>query len=103
LTLDVNGKGVVCNSVATYGGSPEYVQKKAMGHAHSATEHISKMSICGGNKLGVKELKKGQVWNLKAYYDYTKYKGMLHGDGKQSTVMGIAIMYVRVKPGQTYG
>lgn len=88
--------------MASYGGSPEYIQTKAMGHAHSATEHISKMSICMGNSLNMKQLKKGQVWNLKAYYDYNKYKGMLHGDGKQSTVMGIAIMYVKVKPGQTY-
>ncbi|KAF2435222.1 hypothetical protein EJ08DRAFT_730321 [Tothia fuscella] len=102
LTLDVSGTGVVCDSVASYGGSAEYTSK-AMGHAHSATAHISKMSICMGNALKVKQLNKGQVWTLKAYYDYNKNKGMLHGDGKQATVMGIAIMYVRVRAGQTFG
>jgi hypothetical protein len=95
VVLTVDGKQV-CSSEASYGGSPEYVQKTSM-HKNSATEHISKMSLCMGDALGQKELKKGQQWQLRADYDYTKNKGMIHGDGKQSTVMGIAIMYVRVK------
>jgi hypothetical protein len=95
VTLTVDGKKV-CSSDATYGGSPEYIQKTSM-HTNSALEHISKMSLCVGPKFELAEMKKGQKWNLKAEYDYTKNKGMIHGDGKQSTVMGIAIMYVRVK------
>jgi len=93
--LEVDGK-LACNSEASYGGSPEYVQQKAM-HTGSATEHISKMTLCVKDKFKVKKLVKGQQWKLRAEYDYNKNKGMMHGDGKQSTVMGIAIMFVRVK------
>lgn len=68
-------------------------------HPGSATEHISKMSLCVGDALPVKKLQKGQKWKLRAEYDYNKNKGMLHEKGKQATVMGISIMYVRVKSG----
>ncbi|KAF2428039.1 hypothetical protein EJ08DRAFT_719738 [Tothia fuscella] len=97
VTLEVDGKQV-CNSEAKYGETKEYVQAKAM-HANpnSATEHISSMSVCMGPKFLQKDLVKGQKWKLRAEYDYNKNKGMMHGNGKQSTVMGIAIMYVRVK------
>jgi hypothetical protein len=36
-------------------------------------EHITSMSACYGDKLGVTQLKKGQKWLLEAYYDYNKY------------------------------
>jgi hypothetical protein len=94
--LEVDGK-MVCNSEATYGGSPEYVQKTAMGNRNSATEHISKMSLCVKDTLFVKKLQKGQKWKLKAVYDYNKNKGNRHGNGKQANVMGISIMFVRIK------
>jgi hypothetical protein len=42
------------------------------GSANKAEEHITSMSACFGDKLGVKDLKKGQKWNLKAFYDYDK-------------------------------
>lgn len=87
---------LVCTSTATYGGSPEYTSI----HEHpkgSATEHISKMSLCINDTLNVKELKKGQKWVLKADYDYNRNKGDLYDTGKQETVMGIAIMYVKEK------
>lgn len=93
--LEVDGK-VVCDSDATYGGSPEYIQAAPMGHKESAVSHISKMKVCMNESFALKKLVKGQVWTLKALYDYDKVKGMLHDDGKQSTIMGIAIMYVRV-------
>ena len=96
VTLDVDGKRA-CTSEASYGGSPEYVQKTAMGHKNSATVHLSKMSLCVNDKLMVKKLVKGQNWRLRAEYDYGKNKGNRHGDGKQANVMGIAIMFVRVK------
>jgi hypothetical protein len=38
-----------------------------------AEEHITSMSTCYGDKLGVTQLKKGQKWLLEAYYDYNKY------------------------------
>lgn len=68
-----------------------------MGHKDSAVAHISKMKVCMNDAFTIKNLVKGQVWTLKAVYDYSKAKGMLHDDGKQSSIMGIAIMYVRVK------
>jgi hypothetical protein len=94
--LEADGK-MVCDSEATYGGSPEYVSKAAMGSQDSATQHISKMSLCVKDKLHVKKLVKGQKWKLKAVYDYKKNKGNRHGNGKQSNVMGISIMFVRLR------
>jgi hypothetical protein len=90
-----------CNSVASYGTSPEFVQKilPAGGHSHGgAMEHISKMTMCSPeNGLGVLEVKKGQKWVLKADYDYGKFKGMTNKRGTQDTIMGIAMMYVELK------
>ena len=86
---------MVCDSQATYGGTPEYVGKEM--HQGSAKEHISKMTFCMGPTLGVKDLKKGQKWTIQAFYDLNKRKAVLHSDGKADKVMGIAIMYVRVK------
>jgi hypothetical protein len=77
LTIDISGK-MVCDSIATYGGSPEYVEKHAMGHKDSATKHISSMSVCMGPTLNQKQLKRGQVWTLKAFYDYDKNKGIIY-------------------------
>ncbi|KAE9963396.1 hypothetical protein BLS_009335 [Venturia inaequalis] len=94
IILDVDGQQA-CNSEASYGGSPEYIAKTAM-HPGSATEHISKMSLCVGDSMTVKKLQKGQKWKLRAEYDYNKNKGMIHEKGKQSTVMGISIMFVRI-------
>jgi hypothetical protein len=42
------------------------------GHGGGATEHITAMSTCFGDKLGLNQLKKGQKWQLEAYYDYDK-------------------------------
>jgi hypothetical protein len=78
----------------------------ASGHGHAGGKHIIAMSICADNKanvkdiplspLGITQLKKGQSWVLKAYYDYNKYPGMKKGNtGGMSTVMGISIMYAK--------
>jgi Stress up-regulated Nod 19 len=96
ISLDVDGKRV-CNSDASYGTSPEFVSKMKMGNANSATEHISDMTSCVNEKMGITKLVKGQTWKLKAEYDYVKNKGNVHENGKQSNVMGIAIMWVKVK------
>jgi hypothetical protein len=105
LTLDVNGKQV-CDSVATYGvkggmSSGAMAGKGGESSTHSkATEvapvqHITSMSSCFGKTLGIKQLKKGQVWTLEAFYAYNKHPGMKKADGKQENVMGISIMYVK--------
>jgi len=75
-------------------------------HAHSGGRHIIAMTICSENKssrqdyplsaLGIKTLKKGQVWTLRAYYDYQKEAGMKKGGTQSmSNVMGISVMYVK--------
>jgi hypothetical protein len=81
LTLDVDGK-LVCDSVATYGtgsGGMAMAGGAMAGGSHAEGgkaasggkgEHITSMSACFDDKLGVKELKKGQKWNMKAFYDY---------------------------------
>jgi hypothetical protein len=85
----------VCDSEATYGASPAYVGKEM--HAGSAKEHISNMTFCYPGKLGVDKLRTGQRWSIEAFYDLEKRKAVLHDDGTPDKVMGIALMYVRVK------
>jgi hypothetical protein len=98
--IEVDGKQI-CNSVASYGSNPEFVQKSlpAGGHSHGgATEHVSGMTMCTkGGGLGLSDIKEGQRWVLKADYDYKKFKGMTNKSRKQDTIMGIAVMYVGLK------
>jgi len=98
--------GVQCNSYAKYGETPEYVQPKmAMpgmaGHAEAgaADKHISSMHACYFDEIKNRKISKGQgSWHITAQYDYDKFPGMKE-DGKQSSIMGIALMYVAVSPG----
>jgi hypothetical protein len=114
--LLVDGK-LACDSVATYGGSPEFIGKgMGGGHHGGATAHISNMSFCllGRSFGGQTEVKVGQKWELNAVYDYNAHPGMSHEDGKQGNVMGksdfsnvvenqadvlpgIAILFARIK------
>lgn len=116
LSLAVDGKQI-CDSVATYGtdgkaeGVPAMTPMAAAGkgggeagHSHGgemkgtaeeATEHITKMSVCSGKTLGIERVQKGQKWDMEAYYDYSKFKGMKNDEGKQTSVMGIAVMYIK--------
>jgi len=57
-------------------------------------EHITKMSLCFGDNIGVHQVKKGQKWTITGHYDYDQHAGMAE-NGKQSNVMGIAIMMVK--------
>jgi len=85
--------------------APAVADAPAANH-HAGGRHIIAMSTCSDSNpgfenlpvspLGLKTLKKGQVWTLRAYYDYTKNAGMKKGNTqKMSTVMGISIMYVK--------
>jgi len=60
----------------------------------SKAEHINKMSLCFGDKMGIKKVTKGQKWKISGFYDYDKHAGMVE-NGKQTNVMGIAIMMVK--------
>jgi hypothetical protein len=110
LTVSKNGRQV-CDSVASYGGSPEFKNsgKQVGGHSHkrrevsrrdgapkAATEHISFMTMCEKNSFLDKKMNKGEQWSIKAYYDYKQNAGVLHDNAAQDDVMGIALMYVKV-------
>jgi hypothetical protein len=80
--------------------------KAGGGHSHAGGRHIIAMNICTDNRAGlkglpiskfeIKDLRKGQKWVLRATYDYNKNMGMKQGNTQRmSTVMGIAIMYVK--------
>ncbi|KAF2402483.1 hypothetical protein EJ06DRAFT_341742 [Trichodelitschia bisporula] len=89
--FEVDGQHV-CDSVATYGSTSGSISPKPM-MGGGATVHVSAMSTCIGPLLPVKELKKGQKWTLIADYDYDKHLGILEEDGKQSDIMGIALLF----------
>jgi hypothetical protein len=57
-------------------------------------KHVSNMGICSnGNGLGLKQVKRGQNWTLKAIYDFDKWPGMKGDDGKWDEVMGIGTFF----------
>ncbi|KAF2405054.1 hypothetical protein EJ06DRAFT_552503 [Trichodelitschia bisporula] len=96
----LSGEQQQCNSVAQYGERPEYLFRGKMGAmANYADKHISSMSACYNEALTVRQLVPGQVWTIKARYDYDKFPGNRDHAGKQESVMAIALMYVAVKPG----
>ena len=94
--LTVDGK-LACDSTATYGGKPEFISKSIDGHSHGPTTHLSDMHICHGKGLANDEIKKGQKWRLQADYDFDKFQGMMHDDGSLDTVMGIQLVFVKIK------
>lgn len=83
------------------------------GHGHMGGQHIIAMSICADNKagikdipispVGIKDLRKGQKWVLRAYYDYKQHPGMQTASGSMENVMGIAIMYAKTVTKRTAG
>jgi len=80
----------LCNSIATYGGKPEYIQRtpgKENGMAHISNQNWCKM-------MG--PIHKGDKFHIEASYDMNKNMPMRNARGSLSTVMGISIMYVAV-------
>lgn len=69
------GSTSICNSVAGYGETPDYID-------HHGGIHLSSMSTCSGN---VATLTQGQVVRLHSIYDSPM---------SMTDVMGIMIMYV---------
>jgi hypothetical protein len=74
------------------------------GHDHASGQHIIAMGVCGeladfagspSSPLRINKVQKGQVWQIKAYYDYKKFMGMKSNSGGMDSVMGISIMFVR--------
>jgi hypothetical protein len=86
LTIARNGQ-VFCDSKATYGGSPSYIE-----HGNSLNMpglgHIARMSRCQGTAENpVTTIVPGDTIDLVAYYDSNAHTQMAH------PVMGIAIGY----------
>ncbi|KAF2432732.1 hypothetical protein EJ08DRAFT_658730 [Tothia fuscella] len=112
-TLSVNGEET-CRNNGAYGGSPEYIQENGGGHTQPAADgahagpatahaetgrmvHLSDMHVCSGKDIEIREMRKGQEWTLRAHYDFEKNKGMKAADGEWDGVMGISVVFVRVK------
>jgi hypothetical protein len=81
--------------VGGMGGGPMAAAGKPAAGANP-TEHITAMSACFGDKLGVKRLVKGQKWELEGFYDYSIRSGMKHDNGKQENVMAISIVSLQI-------
>jgi hypothetical protein len=87
VTISTNGK-VVCDSKATYGGTPAYVEGANSTHM-PGMGHISDMSRCHGTEANpVTAIKPGDKIDLVAYYDANAHMQM-----GTHPVMGIAIGY----------
>lgn len=98
-------KGEVPPLPANAGTAAPMAMSANGGHAHM--NHIMAMTICSEkntlpNKglpvvpFNIRQVKKGQSWVLRATYDYKLHPGMKKGNtNNMSTVMGIAIMYVK--------
>jgi hypothetical protein len=46
-------------------------------------------------EMKMTQMRAGQVWTVEADYNYQRFKGATHPNGKQENVMGIALVYVR--------
>lgn len=92
-----NEDELICDSVATYGGSPGFVENGG------DMKHISGMTSCGGGvpSKTTEIVKAGDRFGLVAHYDMSSYKGMREADGTLAPVMGIAMMYLA--PGAELG
>jgi hypothetical protein len=91
-----------CTSTAKYGETPEFVFKSTMrmgAGMNYAEKHISSMTTCYHTELQTRKLSKNQAWTLQANYDYKKFAGNKGENGKQESIMAIAIMYVVIPAG----
>jgi hypothetical protein len=84
----MNGKFVSLQNLANL------EKRDSPNHGMSLVEHISKMGVCAGSTMVIRQVKKGQTWRITAYYDYDQHKGMIE-NGRQSNVMGIVVMMVK--------
>jgi hypothetical protein len=88
LEIRRNENDIICNSSATYGATPGFVDHEM--------EHISNMTSCGVDEPSVEDnvVRRGDKFDLSAHYDMISHKGMLEADGTVAPVMGIAIIYM---------
>ncbi|KAE9980530.1 hypothetical protein EG328_000266 [Venturia inaequalis] len=97
LVLKADGE-TICDSSANYGETPDYINAPtAMKIPGSAEKHISSQTTCDPAKMKTRQMKKGQKWEITANYDFDKFTPMLDVGGEMEPVMGLSLMYVRVK------
>jgi hypothetical protein len=92
------GNSPDCASSARYGESSEYIFKgrKMENGEQVAEKHISSMSLCFYDQVKNRKLDPKKPWVLTADYDYAKFEGNKDEEGKQQSIMGIAIMFAEV-------
>ncbi|TLD20160.1 Diphthamide biosynthesis protein 2 [Venturia nashicola] len=89
--------GPVCTTKFRYSESPEFIFRGTMmGDDKPAVDHISSVEKCQVSQ--VKEMKKDQSWTIRGRYDYNARSGNIE-EGKQGSVMAIAIALIAVPPG----
>jgi hypothetical protein len=105
LLVKKNG-GVICDSQATYGGKPEYIEGSTSLEMPGMA-HLSEMSRCQGTREApVTNINLGDSFVIEANYDFTPTgpaQGHDHGGGGAQPVphpvMGIAIAYLDIGSG----
>lgn len=84
-----NGQSI-CQAVPRYGETSDFVDVKLVGNEEVKMRHISTMPGCDA----AGETQVGDVWNIRAYYDFTAHSPMINADGLLEDLMGIAALYI---------
>jgi hypothetical protein len=90
-------ENVLCTSKASYGTSPQFIEKSTGLQGNPGMRHISHMSGC--TMMG--PLKKGTRYYLTARYNFDKHPTMLNNKGKPDEIMAISLLYISVPFGTT--
>lgn len=102
----IKGEVLPLSRTSGSGTAGKAMGKAAGGHGHMGGKHIMAMTICSQKSdaakglpfvpWGIRQVKKGQSWVLRASYDYNAHPGMKKGNtNSMSSVMGIAILFVK--------
>lgn len=104
LNVRKNGR-VICDAVAHYGQTPQYVSPAGMGMNVSLPmsmpmdpdmgpmEHVSSISACTDDGV----LSAGDTMSVTAFYDTNLHAPMTDMNGQLEPIMGISIVYVATR------
>ncbi|KAL1896157.1 hypothetical protein Sste5346_004900 [Sporothrix stenoceras] len=93
-----NGK-TICEGVATYGGSPEYISQvpgpdmpgmPGMSMGPVPLTHISAIHMCSG----VGATTSSDEWSVTAHYNLTAHPGLETVNGQAKPIMGIGLLFL---------
>jgi hypothetical protein len=79
----------ICEGVAGYGEGPGWIERSNGVQGSTGMQHISSMSHC---EL-MSRFEKGDVFHVRANYDFTKHMGERDNKGKLGEVMGLTVMF----------